>query len=172
MAGNPMSRLGRDRGFVLRCFVRGYAHPLWHSRLPKVLSTRSINEVGDDMVVTRDLRGAARLDIDLDRWTQIAQTVRQLAARSGQRIDDETLIHYDIRELLGLEQRLRAERKRVAYSRLGLHDDNWIAYPARRESSFHEYASSLNSVLAVFLAMLLPLAAPVVAILILAAIAR
>jgi hypothetical protein len=172
MAGNPGSRPEREPGFALRCYVRGYAHRLQLSRFPSALSTRSIKEVEDDMVVTRDLRGAARLDIDSDRWTRAARTVRQLAEGSGQNIDYETLVHYDIRELLALEQRLRDERKRAPYARLGLADEHWIVYPARRESSLREYASSLNAILAVFLAMLLPLAAPVVAILVLAAIAR
>jgi hypothetical protein len=124
------------------------------------------------MVVTQDLRVPARLRTDSDRWTQTARRVRQLVVNSGQSLDDETLLHYDIRELLALEQRLHNTRKRAPLTGLALQEDFDAAYPARHEWPLYQPVSSFNSLLATVLAMLLPLAVPAVALLLLAAVAR
>jgi hypothetical protein len=53
-------------------------------------------------------------------WSEEARRVRLLAAELGVALDDETLIFYDIRDLMSLHLRLqRALQSRAGRSRAG-----------------------------------------------------
>lgn len=45
-------------------------------------------------------------------WTREASLTLALAAQSGVRLDEETLIYSDVRDLMALQQKLRAARLR------------------------------------------------------------